>query len=102
MSTYKIFKKYINFEYLTDDELKMAIDYICGNLNSYTRNYQYYYDMYSYTSKTLIVMQQRKEKGFRERGKLGEAICNDVLINFLQNKEHFNCTCSSVYHNAVF
>ena len=49
-------------------------------------------------------MRWRKERGFRERGKLGEAICDGVLVNFLskEEKEHFECSCSSVYYNAVF
>ena len=104
MSTYDLFQKYAKFEYLTFDELKMCVDYICGCLNSGGVNYPYYYDMYCYTSKTFIVMQWRKERGFRERGKLGEAICDSALVNFLseEDKEHFKCSCSSVYYNAVF
>ena len=104
MTTLDMFQKYKNFEYLTHDELKMCLDYICGNLNAPGINYRYYYDMYSYTSKTFIAMRWRKERGFRERGKLGEAICDGVLVNVLskEEKQHFKCSCSSVYYNAVF
>ena len=48
-------------------------------------------------------MRWRKRRGFKESGKLGEAICDDVLVDFLnKDKEHFKCSCSSVYYNAVF
>ena len=54
------------------------------------------------TSKTFIVMRWRKRRGFKESGKLGEAICDDVLDDFLnKDKKHFKCSRSSVYYNAV-
>ena len=104
---YEMFEKYRNYQYLNYDGLKMCVNYICGNLMKYICGnlvkYPYFYDMYSYTSKTAIVMTWRKKRGFKERGKLGEAICDDVLVDFLnKDKEHFKCSCSSVYYNAVF
>ena len=99
---YQMFEKYKNYQYLNFDELKMCVNYICSCLNSGGVNYPYFYDMYSYTSKTFIVMSWRKKRGFKERGKLGEAICDNVLVDFLKDKEHFKCSCSSVYYNAVF
>ena len=41
MSTYDMFQKYAKFEYLTFEELKQCVDYICGCLNSWTPNYHY-------------------------------------------------------------
>ena len=58
--------------------------------------------MYCYTSKSFIVMQWRKKRGFKEHAKLGEAVCDGVIVNFIKEKEHFKCSCSSVYYNAVF
>ena len=46
-------------------------------------------------------MQWRKERGFKEHAKLGEAVCDGVIVNFIKEKEHFKCSCSSVYFNAV-
>ena len=41
-SSFKCFQKYIKFELINENELKLAIDYICGNLNGdYTNNYPY-------------------------------------------------------------
>ena len=49
-----------------------------------------------------MVINWRKERGFKEVGRLGEAVCDGVIVNFLKEKEHFKCGCSSVYYNAVF
>ena len=49
-----------------------------------------------------MVMQLRKERGFKEVGRLGEAVCDGLIVNFLKEKEHFKCGSSSVYYNAVF
>ena len=49
-----------------------------------------------------MVMDWWKKRGFKPVGRLGEAICDGVIVNFLKDKEHFKCSCSSVYYNAVF
>ena len=103
MSGFEQFDSYKKLQNLTIDELKLAVNYICSNLNSFPcYNYYYWYDMYCYTSKTFIVMNWRKERGFKEVGRLGEAVCDGVIVKFLEEKEHFKCSCSSVYYNAVF
>ena len=100
MSGFKEFQNYANFVTMTEDELKLAVNYICGHLNSYSTPYPYWYDMYSYCSKSFIVLRWRRKNGLIPCAKLGEAICEDKLINFVNN-EH-KCSCSSVYFNAVF
>ena len=57
MVGYTKFLAYKNFESMTYNDLQYEINYICRNLNSPTMNYPYWYDMYSYTSKSLMVMQ---------------------------------------------
>ena len=94
--------KYENAEYLTKDELKFVADYVCGCLNNPGVNFCYYYDMYSYISKSFIVCRWKKRNGYKPLVKIGEAICKDTLVNFFREKEHKNCMCSSVYYNAVF
>ena len=49
-----------------------------------------------------MVMEWRKQRGFKQQAKLGEVVCDGVIVNFLKEKEHFKCSCSSVYCNAVF
>ena len=103
MSGIEQFDSHKYLQNLTFDELKLAVNYICSNLNSFPcYNYHYWYDMYCYTSKTFMVMKWRKVRGFREVGRLGEAICDGVIVNFLNQKERFKCSCSSVYYGAVF
>ena len=61
------FESYKKLQNLTFDELKLAVNYICSNLNSFLcHNYPYWYDVYSYTSKTFMVMNWRKERGFKK------------------------------------
>ena len=101
MSGYECFKKYESGEFLTKSELKFAVDYVCGYLNNPGLNYCYFYDMYCYISKSFIVCRWKNEHGYKPFAKFGEAICKDKLVNFLKDDEHKNCSCSSVYYNAV-
>ena len=101
------FEKYSKFEPVNKNELDVVINYICGHLNAnYTMNYPYWYDMYSYTTKTRIVLRHRREHGKAEPlAKLGECVCQGKVINFLKNpdKKCFcNSGCASVYYNKVF
>ena len=74
MSGYSKFESYKNIQSLTYDELKLAVNFICSNLNLPTYNYKYWYDMYCYTSKSFIVMEWRKQRGFKQQAKLGEVV----------------------------
>ena len=49
-----------------------------------------------------MVIDWRKKRGFKEVAKLGEAVCDGAIVNFLEEKEHFKCGCSSVYYDVVF
>ena len=100
------FEKYSNFELVNETELNYAINYICGNLNScYSLNYPYWYNMYCYTTKNLIVLRKKEEVGKVALTKLGECVCQNKVINFLENEEN-KCfcsnRCSSVYFKVVF
>ena len=101
------FLKYINFKLINEDELNCVVDYICGNLNAgYNFDYPYWYDMYSYTAKSHIVLRHRKKEGdIYPLVKLGECVCQDKVINFLKNSDKkcfCNNMCASVYFNKVF
>ena len=97
-SRYALFKKFKNEEYVSKNDLTQIADYICGNLNNWTPNYHYWYNMYSYTSKAYIVCRWREERGHQPITKWGEAICKNNLIDFFQDKTHQKCECSSVYY----
>ena len=79
--TYEAFNAFKNFERMDKESILLAGDYICGNLNNPSPNYQYYYDMYSYITKCRIVLQTHSET------ELGEAICNKELVNFLKDEK---------------
>ena len=96
MAGYSEFNSFCEFKYLNKEELKLANNYICLQLNNRSIGYKYYYDMYSFITKCFIVLQQRQYT------KLGEAVCNGKVINFLKDDEHINCSCGSVYFKVVF
>ena len=105
MESLNLFTKYRNFEPVNKDELELVIDYICGNLNSSFGNYPYWYDMYSYTTKSRIVIRHREHKNETGIAILGECVCKDQVINFLKNEANqCNCNkgCASVYFKVVF
>ena len=94
--SYYAFEKFRNFETMDDKTLAQAADYACHNLNNPGANYRYYYDMYSYITKCRIVLQTY------DKTKFGESISDGKLVNFLEDEKHKNCSCSSVFYNAVF
>ena len=97
-SGYDEFIAFRDQKFLDKDDLKYATSYICAQLNSPGTYYQYYYDMYSYTSKYYIVL---KNSG-RTKTRLGEAFCEGQVVNFLKDEKHKKCSFASVYFNAVF
>ena len=102
---FSCFEKYRDFQLVNETELDFAINYICGNLNSPTLNYGYWYDMYSYTTKSRIVLRFRKRRGDVPVVKLGECLCQGEVIDFLKNQNRkCNCSrrCASVYFDKVF
>ena len=96
MSGYAEFEKFKNFHVMDREKLELANNYICLQLNNPGFGYKYYYDMYSYITKCFILLQYRKKT------RLGEAECKGRIINFLEDAEHKNCSCSSVYFKSVF
>ena len=94
--TYQAFEAFRNFETMDKKKIDLAADYVCQNLNNFSPNYRYYYDMYSYIVKCRIVLQTHSKTKF------GESICNGKLVNFIEDDKHKNCSCSSVYYNSVF
>lgn len=95
---YEIFTKFENQKYITTDELKHMVSYVCGNLNTNNSNYKYWYNKYCYSSKAYVVCHWQKERGFRPIAKWGETICDGELVNYFN--EHKNCAkgCGNVYY----
>ena len=85
---YDCFKKYKRKEFLTRSELEYAVDHVCLNLNNPLIGYKYFYNMYSYNTKSFIVCNWKEQRNLNQDVlvKFGEAICNDQLVNFLKIK----------------
>ena len=101
--TYNQFLRFKNKEFLTENELNLADDYIYGFLLC---DYDHL-EMYAYsncTTKCRIVLEFKKENNFEIKTKLGEAICQNKLVNFIEDPNHRmpNCYCGSTYGGIKF
>ena len=96
MAGYDEFQRFKDFKVMDEKSLDFAANYVCLQLNNPSYGYKYFYDMYSYIAKCRIVLQKYKET------RLGQAICEGELVNFLNDLKHKNCSCGSVYFEAVF
>ena len=96
--TYTTFLRFKNKEYLTVQEIYLVSDYIYG----YLRFDYDSHEMYAYwncLSKCEIVLRFKKENNLELKTKLGEVICNNKLVNFIEDPNHqiHNCNCGSTY-----
>ena len=88
-ATYNQFLRFKNKEFLTENELT-------------------HLEMYAYsncTAKCHIVLSFKKENNYLEiKAKLGEAICQNKLVNFIEDPNHRmpNCYCGSTYGGIKF
>ena len=60
---FKIFEEFESGKYICLEDLKFTTDHIWGYLNSWTPNYHFWYNMYSYSSKAHVVSRWRQSKG---------------------------------------
>ena len=96
MAGYEQFQRFKNFKIMDEKSIDLASNYVCLQLNYPSFGYKYYYDMYSYITKCRIVLQKCKQT------RLGQAICEGELVDFLNDPKHKRCSCGSVFYNAVF
>ena len=82
-------------EYIHMDNLPLLPNYIYIN-SGYSPNRGYYWQQYNYVSKLAIVCFWKEKHGLPAVSCKGEAICNDELVNFLKDKQHKYCVCSTV------
>ena len=59
MVGYAEFRSFEDFKYLNKEDLEVAINYICLQMNNPGIGYKYFYDMYSYATKCRIVLQKK-------------------------------------------
>ena len=83
----------INFDegkFIYERELEVLNKYICSNLVGLNSN-RYWNERYNYLNKLYIVINWHKNKLLLPAARKGEMICNNELINFLEDKNHKHC-----------
>ena len=75
-------------DYITGEQIKKVINYICGQLISWSPNRSYYEEQYNFATKLHIVCSWKRKNGFPALTKKGEGICNDKLVNFSEKKKN--------------
>ena len=92
-----MFESFERCKYISEENLKLVENFICGNLNDWSPNKSYNDTQWNYLTKLYDVCKWRKERGFHPIGEKGEAICNNELANFFSDDKHKNCGCSFVF-----
>ena len=62
LDAFDFYKSLQNLDY---SKLKLAVNYICAQMNSSCLNFAYWYDMYTYTSKSFMVISWREKMVFK-------------------------------------
>ena len=96
MSEYSLCEAFDKSHYIHHEYLPKVINYICGNLISWSPNCSFWEAEYKYATKLQIVCNWKKKHGLPTMAKKGEAICNDELVNFFTDEKHKGCICSTI------
>ena len=97
MSDDELFLTFEKNEYINLQDLPILENFICGYLNScYSPNRAYCYRQFNYVTKLFIVCNWKQKRGLPVSSRRGETICEGRLVNFFEDEEHKNCTCSVV------
>ena len=83
-------------EYINEEDLPKITNYICRHLISWSPCRSYFECQHNYITKLKIVCRCIKKQGLPTCSKKGEAIYDDKLINFFEDKQHEKCICSTV------
>ena len=90
--SYALFEEFENGNYVSQDNLKLIENFICGNLNGWSPNKSHYYTQWNYLTKLYDICLWRKKNGFRtfsfrkRRGNLWRRISK-----LFADKKHKNC-----------
>ena len=96
---YGIFLVFKSRQWISIDEIDLLSEFIYSKLhNNSDVNEIYAYS--NYLTKAKIVLDFKKENNLELKTKIGEAICENKLVNFIENEKHKNCVCGSVYYGS--
>ena len=96
MDEYLLFETFKRGEYINEKDLPKITNYICGHLISWSPNCSYFEHQYNYVNKLKIACKWKRKRWLPACSKKGEAICEEKLVNFFEEKEHKNCICLTV------
>ena len=99
---YVIFENYENGQQIKEHEISKLIDYLAGQLISWSPNRSYYQAWYNESNNLQIVIRWRKKKYGLGFGKCGERVCYEnaqggKIVDLFKDKNHIknnNCTCN--------
>ena len=95
--SYALFEEFENSNYISQENLKLVENFICGNLNRWSPNKSYYYAQWNYLTKLCDVCLWRKKNSFCPIAKPFFAICGGELVDLFADKKHKNCGCAFVF-----
>ena len=61
---YEIFQRFENYKSILENEIPLLRNYICGNLVSWSPNFNYYESIYNEFSQLYLVIEWRKRHNF--------------------------------------
>ena len=93
MDQYTLYKAYEKGHYIHESCLCKVVNYICGNLVSWSPN-RFWLDEYNAVSNLYIVCMWERDRGLPLLAKKGDTICNDQLVNFLKDEKYKDYFCS--------
>ena len=100
--THNQFLRFKDKQFLTENELLLVEEYIYGYL---LFDYDHL-EMYAYSNcltKCKIVLNFKKENNLELKTRLGEVLCENKLVNFIEDPNHqiHNCNCGSTYGRVI-
>ena len=96
---YKLFTLFKNKEWILAEDISLLSDYIYGFFHGGCCSNEIY--AYSnYLTKCKIVLDFKKKNKLELKTKIGEAVCENKLVNFFDDSNHTlnKCNCGSVYY----
>ena len=96
---FELFELFKNKEWIHADDFPILSDYIYGHFHGGSCSRKMY--AYSnYFTKCKIVLDFKRKNKLELKSKLGEAVCQNKLVNFFEDPDHSldKCNCGSVYY----
>ena len=88
------FQRFESCQYLDKDQLKLADRYIEIKMKNYSEKFEYYYDMHMFAVKSFNVLKKQNNT------RIGLAVCQGEIVDFLIDDKHKKCSCSKVLFNT--